>query len=178
MRRLPCALLLGVAALSLLAAVLATSISMLFLTKPDVEFAEAGRAGLAISATLVAFGSPALLMAVAVSPPSDRTEVWRSFLRWLVVAALMVIPTAALFGPSGGFHHHIGFGFPMFYMVWNGEDPAPGSFQIVTGYEVWFIAWRFGMLLAIWVVLLFGAIALVRPSRMLKVSTAIPANCA
>src|SRR5262245_54756182 len=73
----------------------------------------------------------------------------------------MVIPSGLLFGPSGEFHHHIGFGpFPFFYMVWNGEDPAPGSLQIIKGYEVWFNPMRFGVLLAIWLVLFAGAVRL------------------
>lgn len=166
MRTRACGLLLCLAALCLLAAVLGTGISFLFVSSSNREDAEAGHVGVAASAILVALGSPALLMAVAVAPPSSRTQLWRSFLRWLLVAAMMVIPTGVLFGPSGGFHHHIGFGLPFFYMVWNGEDPAPGSFQIIQGYEVWFIPWRFGMLLAIWIAVLCGAIGLVRPARL------------
>jgi hypothetical protein len=75
-------------------------------------------------------------------------------------------PTALLFGPTGGFHHHIGFGpFPFFYMVWNGEDPAFGSFQIVKGYEVWFDPFRFGLLLVVWIAVVGFAIGIVRPTR-------------
>lgn len=78
----------------------------------------------------------------------------------------MVIPTAVLFGPTGGFHHAIGFGpFPFFYMVWNGEDPAPGSFQIIEGYEVWFDPLRFGVLLVVWIVIVVLAFSIVRPVR-------------
>jgi hypothetical protein len=76
----------------------------------------------------------------------------------------MAIPTALLFGPNGGFHHHIDFGpFPSRYKVWNGADPAPGSFQIVPGYEVWFDPLRFALLLLVWLLVCVLAIGIVRP---------------
>jgi hypothetical protein len=78
----------------------------------------------------------------------------------------MVMPTGLLFGPSGGFHHHIGFGpFLFFYMVWNGEDPTPGSLQIVPGYEVWFDPVRFGVLSAVWLAVFAMVVGWVRPTQ-------------
>jgi hypothetical protein len=158
-------LLLAPAALCLLAGVLGGVISLLFAGSPNTEDAEAGRVGLITSAVLLGLGGLPLLTAVAATRRADRARLWSSFFWWGVVAAVMVVPTGLLFGPSGGFHHHIGFGpFPFFYMVWNGEDPAPGSLQIVTGYEVWFNPLRFAVLLAIWVVVFAGAVGLVRPT--------------
>jgi hypothetical protein len=177
MRRRICGLLLVPAALCLLAGVLGVGISLLFVISPNnenAEFvispnnenAEAGRIGLVASVVLLAVGGVSLASAVAATLPADRPQVWRSFFWWGVVAAIMVIPTGLLFGPTGGFHHHIGFGpLPFFYMVWNGEDPAPGSLQIVTGYEVWFDPVRFGVLLAIWLAVFAGAVGLVRPTQ-------------
>jgi hypothetical protein len=166
MQRRTCGLLLAPAALCLLAGVLGAGISFLFVTSPNNEDAEAGRVGLVASVVLLALGGVSLAGAVAATWPADRPQVWRSFFWWGVVAAIMVIPTGLLFGPSGGFHRHIGFGpFPFFYMVWNGEDPAPGSLQIVTGYEVWFDPVRFGVLLAIWLAVFAGTVGLVRPTQ-------------
>ena len=100
-------------------------------------------------------------LTLATHEPIQLLDITRS------VAALMVIPSGLLFGPSGGFHHHIGFGpFPFFYMVWNGEDPAPGSLQIVRGYEVWFNPFRFGILLVVWAVVFATAVGTIRPGQV------------
>jgi hypothetical protein len=159
--------LLGPAAFCLLAGVLGIGISALFLTSPHKDELNAGRVGLVAGAVLLGYGSLSLGLAFALAHPSRRTGLRVSFRRWMVVAAVMLVPTAVLFGPSGGFHHHYGFGpLPFFYMVWNGEDPAPGSFQIVKGYEVWFDPVRFGLLFAVWVVLLAAlTIGIIRPAR-------------
>jgi hypothetical protein len=85
-------------------------------------------------------------------------------LRWCVVLGIMAMPTWLLFAPVGGFHHHIGFGL-LFYMVWNGEDPSPGSFQIIEGYEVWIDPIRFAVTLLLWLAILVGVLVVVRPVR-------------
>ena len=88
--------------------------------------------------------------------------------RLCLVIGIMAVPTWMLFGPAGGVHHHIGFGQPLFYMVWNGEDPAPGSFQIVKGYEVWFDPLAFALLLLIWLAILVVVVLVIRPVRQDK----------
>jgi hypothetical protein len=102
----------------------------------------------------LAFGLGLMLLigAVAWTPPLARPALWRSFAKRRRVAWIMLIPTAILFGPTGGLHHNIGFG-PLipFYMTWSGErNPGVERFQIVTGYEVWFNPWMFALLLVIW----------------------------
>lgn len=156
--------LLAPSALSLLAGVLGLAVSSLGLSSGSKDELKAGRIGLAASAVLFTLGGVLLLSALALASTSDRARLWRAFFRWLIVAAFMVIPTALLFGPSGGFHHHIGFGpFPFFYMVWNGEDPARGSFQIVEGYEVWLDPIRFGILVGGWIFVFVIVIAVAGP---------------
>ncbi len=87
-----------------------------------------------------------------------------------LVFGIMIVPTGIVFGPSGAFHHHIGFGRPIFYMVWNGEDPAPGSFQLVEGYEVWFDPLRFALLFLIWLTVLAVVVIVIRAFRWDKQS--------
>jgi hypothetical protein len=156
--------LLAPSALSLLAGVLGLAVSALCLSSGGKDEVNAGRVGLAASTVLLALGGLLLLAAFALASPPDRRRLWRAFFRWMIVAAIMVIPTALLFGPTGGFHHHIGFGpFPFFYMVWNGEDPAPGSFQIVEGYEVWLDPIRFVIMVGVWVFVFVIVIAVAAP---------------
>src|SRR5262245_59475867 len=162
----PCHLLLGPSAFCLLAGALGLGISCLFLDSSSADNASMGRIGVVAAALLLVYGGVSLLAALGLASGSDRPWLLSSFFRWLVVAAIMVIPTALLFGPTAGFHHHIGFGpFPFFYMVWNGEDPSQGSFQIVEGYEVWFSPARCGVVLVVWVVIFVVATYLVRPTR-------------
>jgi hypothetical protein len=121
--------LLAPSALSLLAGMLSLAVSALCLSSGGKDEVNAARIGIAASAVLLVLGGVLLLPAFALASPSDRAQVWRAFVRWMIVAAIMVIPTALLFGPTGAFRHDIGFGpFVYFYMVWNGEKPAPGSF--------------------------------------------------
>ncbi len=151
--------LLAPSALALLAGLLGFTVSVLCLGSNQQVAVSAGRFGLAGSAALLAFGVLSLLITFRLTPPAERRSLPYLFLRWLIVAALMVVPTAFLFGPSGGFHHHIGFGFPFLYMVWNGEDPAPDSLQIVKGYEVWFDPIRFGIMVVVWLFIFMLAVA-------------------
>jgi hypothetical protein len=99
-------LLLAPSALSLLAGMLGLAVSVLYLNSGGKDEVNAGRVGLAASAVLLALGGLLLLAAFALTYPSDRRRLWRAFFRWTIVAAIMVIPTALLFGPTGGFHHH------------------------------------------------------------------------
>lgn len=159
-------LLLGPAAFFLLAGVLGLIISCycLGLDSPVKIYVHAGRVGLITAAALLAAGG--LFLVAAFARCSDCNGMRSTFLRWLLVAVVMVIPTAVLFGPTGGFHYHYGFGpFPFFYMVWNGEDPDPTSFQIVEGYEVWFNPWRFLVLLGAWGTIVMLVASVVRPCR-------------
>lgn len=157
-------LLLGPAAFCLLAGALGLGLSSHCLGSSHKDDVNAGRIGLFAAVGLLVAGG-AFLTAAFVRCPNRRGLI-PVFVRWVVAAAVMVIPTAVLFGPTGGFHHHIGFGpIPFFYMVWDGEDPAPGSFQIVDGYEVWFIPWRFCILLGVWAVIATVVIGVVRPVR-------------
>ena len=147
-------------------AALGLGISCLFVGSSLKDYVNAGRVGLFAAGVVFSYGGLSLFVAFALAAPGDRPSLFWTFFRWMVVAAIMVIPTALLFGPTGGFHHQIGFGpFPFFYMVWNGEDPGPGSFQIIEGYEVGFSPLRCGVPLVIWVVIFVVAIALVRPAR-------------
>lgn len=85
-------------------------------------------------------------------------------LRICVLTVVICIAGWALFGPVGGFHHHIGFGILM-YMVWNGEDPDPERFQIVEGYEVGFSPERFVLSVVLWLAFAGVAIWISRPER-------------
>ena len=165
MRYLICGLLLTTAAFCLLAGALGIGLGFYFAFSPNNEENAVGSMALVASALLLGLAIASLLSAVTGTPWRDRPRTWQSFTWWGIVAAIMVIPSGLLFGPSGAFHHHIGFGFPWFYMVWNGEDPAPGSFQIVQGYEIGFDPLRFGALLAIWLAVFVWAVTLVRPTR-------------
>jgi hypothetical protein len=78
----------------------------------------------------------------------------------------MVLPTWLLFGPIAGFHHHVAFGI-FFYMVWNGEDPAPGSFQLIEGYEVHVDPIRLAVSCLAWLMVLASVIILVTAIRRL-----------
>jgi hypothetical protein len=156
--------LLAPSALCVLAGVLGLAASTLCLNSGGKDEVNAGWVGVLVSTALLVLGGLLLLAVVAVTSHSDRGRLWWRFFRWLIVAAIMVIPTALLFGPTGGFHHHIGFGpFPFFYMVWNGEDPAPGSFQIVEGYEVWLDPVRFGILAVAWLFVFMLVVAVTGP---------------
>jgi hypothetical protein len=160
-------LLLAPSALCLLAGSLGFCISCDFLGSALKDEINAGRVGLVAAAILLACGGLSLLAAWVLALCCNDRFPWSLFLRWVVVAAIMVIPTALLFGPTGGFHHHIGFGwFPFFYMVWNGEDPQDG-FQIVEGYDVCFDPLRWGILVVIWIAvfLLASGIAMSFPPR-------------
>src|SRR5689334_11437468 len=112
-------LLLALAALFLLAGLLGLALSAWCLSSKYKDEVNAGRVGLTGSLILLVFGSLSLGAAWRLTSQPGRRLLPYLFLRWVIVAALMVVPTAFLFGPTGGFHHHIGFGFPFFYMVWN-----------------------------------------------------------
>ncbi len=157
-------LLLGPSAFALLAGAIGCGISLLCLGSSARVDVEAGRIGLVGATVLLFIGG--MLLCAAFAMTEERGLVLPTFVRWILVAALMVLPTAFLYGPLAGFHHHIGFGpMPFFYMVWNAEDPAPGSFQIIKGYEVWFDPLVFLGLLVVWMMILYGAIHWVRPVR-------------
>jgi len=157
-------LLLALSALSLLVGLLGFAVSALCLGSDVTVAVNAGRVGLAGSTVLLALGGLSLWAAFALASQSERRSLPYLFLRWTIVAALMLVPTACLFGPTGGFHHHIGFGpIPFFYMVWNGEDPAPGSFQIVEGYEVWLDPICLSILVVVWLLVFMIVIAVAGP---------------
>ncbi len=81
----------------------------------------------------------------------------------VVIAGMMVFPTALLFGPVGGFHHHYGFGL-LYYMILNGEDPDP-RYPSLFGCEVWFSPMMFAITLVIWIAILLLAVYGVRVFR-------------
>jgi len=112
--------------------------------------------------SFLAVGAGGLGMAMVGSRAlrHDAAPRFVSLLRWAVVAALMAMPTALLFGPIAGFHYQIGFGI-LFYMVWNGEDPTPGCFQI-DGHEVLIHPARLALTVVWWCVVLAGVIVFVR----------------
>jgi hypothetical protein len=148
----------GLSAHCLLAGVIGFGISCLVQSSPDKDSMNLGSAGLLLSSGFLALGGVAFLSTRMLMNNVAPRWFRPTFLQWLGVAGLMVIPTILLFGPTGEFHHHIGFGpYPYFYMVWNGEDPAHGSFQIVDGYEVWFRSDRFGLLFIVWLLILIAA---------------------
>lgn len=93
---------------------------------------------LAIGFTALILFIGGVSIAVAHLEPrwSQLHPIGSAVVRWLIVAGLMIIPTVILFGPCGGFHHMIGFGFPQMYMVLNGEDPDPNAPLQFRGYEV------------------------------------------
>lgn len=158
------AILLGPAAFGLLAGVIGLGVSAYCLGSSHRDDINSGRVGLVAAAALLATGGLCLL--AAFSRCAQRKRLATAFVRWALVAGVMAVPSAVLFGPTGGFHHHIGFGpVPFFYMVWNGEDPAPNSFQIVDGYEVWFDPLRFGILLGVWTTIAVIVVGVVRPVR-------------
>jgi hypothetical protein len=158
--------LLGPSAFCLLAGAIGLFCSVLFWPSSEKDGIAAGRLGFFMAAMLFGYGLLSLLVAFLLAGRSERTWIWSSLFLWGLVAGIMVIPTALLFGPTSGFHHMLGFGpFPFCYMVWNGEDPEKGSFQIVDGYEVGFDPSRFGVLLVIWFVIISIAIWGVRPTR-------------
>ena len=155
-------LLLGPSAFALVAGILGLAISGRFIASDNSDHLSAGRLGLYLSLILLCYG---ILSLVALLVSAKRTEqrlLLRSLLRWAVVAVLMFIPTAFLFGPVHGFHHHIVFGI-LGYMLWDGERPIPGSLQIVKGYEVVIDPLRTALTCVIWTGVLVWCINLVRP---------------
>lgn len=166
MRSRPSNLLFALAAFGLLDGALVAGRSVLLITSTHEEVVEVGRVGLIASAVLLGIGGASLACAWVGTLPADRPRAWRSLFWWGCVAAVMVIPTAVLFGPSGGFHGHIGFGpFQLFYMMWDGEDPT-GRLQIVRGYDVqWFSPVLLGVLVAVWGAAFAGAVAVLQPTR-------------
>ncbi|SRR5260370_22891194 len=80
--------------------------------------------------------------------------------RIAMLGCIMLIPTCAIFGPAGGFHHMIGFGWCVPYMVWSGEDVGRGLFDIDLGDETYAVAIDFGRLainVGIWIAVLTAA---------------------
>lgn len=95
----------------------------------------------------------------------DQTEApARRLIRWIVFLAAVAIVTAVMFGPSSGFHHQYGFGRPVMYMVLNGEDPDPESFQI-DGMEVVFNPAAFAALFFVWLMIIGFVFSLVWQAR-------------
>ncbi len=86
---------------------------------------------------------PAEVGGISVHSPGRRIVRQIVFLIVLIIAALV------MFGPSDSFHHQYGFGRPIMYMVWNGEDPDPNAFKI-DGMEVIFSPVAFGAQVALW----------------------------
>ncbi len=80
---------------------------------------------------------------------------WRQF---IVVGAVMAIPTWLLFGPIGGFHHMIRFGL-FGYMVLDGEGLYP---SVIGDYGVRFSLAAFGVSLLAWLTALAAVWWLVR----------------
>jgi hypothetical protein len=73
-----------------------------------------------------------------------------------VVAAVMLAPTVVAFGPSGAFHHMIGFGLPPFvYMVLDGEGRETS--RLLPGYGIHVHAGHGLLLLSLWTAV-YGAV--------------------
>jgi hypothetical protein len=156
------ALLIAPGACCLVVGLFGLCISGLLLASPR-GFFDAGDAGLFAGTVLTIAGILLSAAAFVIADRRQRRRLRAVFTGWAFVAAIMAIPTAVMFGPTGAFHHHVGFGFPFFYMVWNGEDPDPGGF-LIGGYEVWFDPLRCGILLLIWLMMCAALIAgIVRP---------------
>ena len=159
-------LLLGISAHSLLAGTIGACISLLVLNVALEEAIDLGPVGLKTACVFAGVGVLSLIVGLTIASSAQRASFFSCYLRWLGIAAIMVIPTAMFFGPTSGFHHMIGFGqYPFFYMVWNGEDPAPGSFQIMNGFEVWFNPLRFGLYVTAWFAILVLLARSVKPMQ-------------
>jgi hypothetical protein len=118
-------------------------------------------------ATLVAVaGVSSLIAAFRRVPRNEHAWLVASSRRWFTVAAAASISAIAMFGGWSGFHHHYGFGFPILYMVWNGEDPDPRYFQIVDGHEVGFDPLAFGVLFCMWAAIVGLTVFLLRPATV------------
>jgi hypothetical protein len=125
------------------------------------------RAGVVVASVLLVVGGITLIAAFLFVGRVNFRWLLSTLVRWMVVAGIMVVPSALLFGPTGGFHHMIGFGpFPFSYMVWDGEEPSSRPFQIVHGVEVGFDPLRFGIYLAVWTVIVALVVRGVRPIRV------------
>ena len=98
-----CNLLLGPSAFCLLAGVLGLGISCRLLGSSLEEEVNAGKVGLLAAAVLLSLGGLSLAAAFALAGRAYRRELVSAAVRWTVVAAIMMIPTALLFGTTGGF---------------------------------------------------------------------------
>lgn len=160
-------LLLGPSAFCLLFGAIGLALGSFFLLSLATEEFEAGVVGVKLASALLTIGGTLLLLALAFTAKSDRPHLRSSVNRWIIVAAIMVIPTGLLFGPTGGFHHIIGFGpFPYFYMMWDGDGPPTGGYEIIHGYEVRFDPLRLSVLILVWVLIISVVIWRVKPWRI------------
>lgn len=155
---------LSLSTLAMLAGALGMAASFLFLASRSSDDVSAGSAGFVAGSVLAGCGLISLTILMTRTPRREATAFLRSCSRWAVVGAIMILPTALLLGPVDGFHHHIGFGV-LFYMVWNGEDPTPGTFQIIEGYEVWLDPIRFAITVALWLWILVVVVVETRTIR-------------